>query len=670
MGTEAKVEVRVGLSRREWLYFVIGVILVNAAVQTLTMFISQPWASGFTLGPGGGVCAIPLPFVAGAILLLLRDAGFLKQLDTRSIFIIYMAVMLGSIYSVYKGMYQIISPLYNVRIGTAAVHGYAVPLWWIPSEAAIRGMFYRGSLGNLARYWNEWAPVIATWAFYYGIVSMMFLGWMSILRRLWVEVEMLPVPWAQSIYVADLALTPQPTRSKKIFKIAFLIGILIYIPYMLYFAYPGLPDFYGWVTAPGFFGSAVGTFDLVYYPFIRNTIAAPLSYAQDPLRYAILFLAPLDTIFSLMIGVLIYILLPQICAYMGYYTGIFTQGSGTKAFWIDWDISRGPLGLGLVAFGMWLGIFVFMFVFNWRYFADAVKATMRPRSVGDVSYKLAWALFIIGFIGWTLLMYASTGFTFLDHVLYMFLIIMLVTTMVAYAWSYTGLIWRTKAHPYWKPFAGDTIPPAPQVPAGKFWCIAHTARWGTGEDTYGPYYSAACATVLAYTWGRHARIDPDTVMKMLLIGFILSSIILPPLVVVECHAWGFMEIPATKEWDFTWTGDAGSYNPYPSIASVHGLIGFILAGVLLYLRRRYPWWPIDPVGIALVPNNYSLRAYIAYLTVPVVWVAKYLLLKIGGRKAYEEYGLPAAAGIIAGETTGLTIAVTILAIRFLIFGVR
>jgi len=654
------------------LYFIAGVVLVNLVIQTLTMFVSQPWASGAHFGPGGGTCAIPLPFVVGGIILLLRERGYLRQLDLRGVFIIYMAVMLGSLFSVYKGMYQIISPLYNVRIGTAAVHGYAVPLWWIPSEAAIRGMFYRGSLGNLARYWGEWAPVIATWAFYYGIVSMMFLGWMSILRRLWVEVEMLPVPWAQSIYVADLALTPQPTRSKKIFKIAFLIGILIYIPYMLYFAYPGLPDFYGWITNPNFIGFSPGTLILSNaFPAVRSSIVASINLQTDPLKYAALFLAPLEILFSIWVWSLIfYVLAPQILAYMGFYSGIFGIAVGSKRFWINWDVTRGPVALYLVSHGMWLGIFVFMFVFNWRYFADAVKATMRPRSVGDVSYKLAWALFIIGFIGWTLLMYASTGFTFLDHVLYMFLIIMLVTTMVAYAWSYTGLIWRTKAHPYWKPFAGDQIPPAPQVPAGKFWCIAHTARWGTGEDTYGPYYSAACATVLAYTWGRHAKIDPDTIMKMLLIGFILSSIILAPLIVIELHAWGFMEIPATKEWDFTWTGDAGSYNPYPSIASVHGLIGFILAGVLLYLRRRYPWWPIDPVGIALVPNNYSLRAYIAYLTVPVVWVAKYLLLKIGGRKAYEEYGLPAAAGIIAGETTGLTIAVTILAIRFLVFGVR
>ena len=175
MATEARVEVKAGLSKREWLYFIVGVILVNLAIQTLTMFVSQPWASGAHFGPGGGMCAIPLPFLAGAFILLLRDRGYLKQLDLRTIFIIYMIAMLGSLYSIYKGVYQIISPLYNVRITTADVHGYAFPSWWIPSADAIRAMFYRGSLGNLAKYWNEWAPVIATWTFYFGIVSMLFL---------------------------------------------------------------------------------------------------------------------------------------------------------------------------------------------------------------------------------------------------------------------------------------------------------------------------------------------------------------------------------------------------------------------------------------------------------------------------------------------------------------
>jgi hypothetical protein len=224
--------------------------------------------------------------------------------------------------------------------------------------------------------------------------------------------------------------------------------------------------------------------------------------------------------------------------------------------------------------------------------------------------------------------------------------------------------------PEWKPFAGDKIPPAPQLPAGKLWCLSHTIRWGTGVDTYGPYYASANATVLAYTWGRRARIDPDTVMKMLLIGFILSSIILAPLIVVELHAWGFMELPATKEWDFLWEGDAGFYNTYPSIASPQALFGFVIAGLFLYLRRRYPWWPIDPIGAALAPCDMFHNQVGGFLTAFIAWLAKYLLLKIGGRKAYEEYGLPAAAGILAGEIAGLATATTILAIRFAVFGVR
>jgi hypothetical protein len=60
--------------------------------------------------------------------------------------------------------------------------------------------------------------------------------------------------------------------------------------------------------------------------------------------------------------------------------------------------------------------------------------------------------------------------------------------------------------------------------------------------------------------------------------------------------------------------------------------------------------------------------HIGTFTPLIVWIAKYVLLKVGGRKAYEEVGVPVAIGIIAGEIAGIVAVSVINIARFMVFG--
>jgi hypothetical protein len=60
--------------------------------------------------------------------------------------------------------------------------------------------------------------------------------------------------------------------------------------------------------------------------------------------------------------------------------------------------------------------------------------------------------------------------------------------------------------------------------------------------------------------------------------------------------------------------------------------------------------------------------HIGAFTPLIVWVVKYTMIKIGGRKAYDEIGMPAAFGIITGEITGIIIVSIINIVRFIVFG--
>jgi len=52
----------------------------------------------------------------------------------------------------------------------------------------------------------------------------------------------------------------------------------------------------------------------------------------------------------------------------------------------------------------------------------------------------------------------------------------------------------------------------------------------------------------------------------------------------------------------------------------------------------------------------------------IVWAVKYSVIKVGGRKVYDEIGVPAAFGIIAGEMLGIILVSAINIVRYVALG--
>ncbi|MEM2961174.1 MAG: DUF6784 domain-containing protein, partial [Candidatus Bathyarchaeia archaeon] len=77
--------------------------------------------------------------------------------------------------------------------------------------------------------------------------------------------------------------------------------------------------------------------------------------------------------------------------------------------------------------------------------------------------------------------------------------------------------------------------------------------------------------------------------------------------------------------------------------------GFALTGILSFLHFRFLWWPLEPIGLVLALNRPFQKAAF-WMSFAEALILKYLTLKIGGTKAYEEYGVPLVAGFIGGFT--------------------
>ena len=656
------------ISTGTWVLLIVVIVIMNLLVSLFSHFLPYPWGGGgISLGPGGGwLMAMPLPYVFSFLMLFLIGYGFIK-IDKNMMALLYLAILVSTWFSSFMGYYVVPSFMIQIRVATADVHGYALPSFWFPSAEAVRASFYRGSLNNLfVTYAAEWSATIATHMWYFLTASVMMFGLALIFRRLWIDVEVLPFPHAQGWIVGEIALEKQRTTRKRAFIIAGVLGLIFMIPYMAYTATPALPDPYGWMKNPYFTPWSTGNFELTQaFPAIQSSIAAPISIGTDPLRYAFWFLVPLDALLSYTVSRLaIGIVLPQVLSYLGYYSGIYTAD-----MWGKWgQIWLGePLYLTTVNAGMVLGIVVFMVLVNWRYFIGTLKSALGGKTPSsEVSYGLAYVLFLVGSIG-LIALFVTTAVEPGDALLGYLLIIFQAVAMIRLR-SYTANIQFLRGAPYLKPWPGfASVPGAPQTPAGKLFITTHTFRWGTGIDVFGPYYNSFGGAMDGFKIASMAGIDAKTAFKLLFIGAIISIVIVIPFTYIVWHTFGIMELPIGKEWDYFWDGDGGAYNGRPSIATPAGVVGFVLAGVLVFLRLRYVWWPIEPLGFSMGLADFA--PWMGMTFVPVIcWIVKYVVIKFGGRKAYDEVGVPAAFGLIAGEVLGILICGIIGTVRFVAFG--
>lgn len=665
MGASSEV-VAYKVTTKQWLFLAIFIAILTALISLLTLFIPKAWGAGggINVGPSGGtLAAMPGPYVFAMIMLLLFPyIPWLEKIRSKPMFaLLYVAVMISTWYSVYNGFYTIPAALYNVRISTATVHGYALPSFWMPSADAIRGMFYHGSLGNFfVTYANEWAPVVFTYIYWLVVAALFLLGWAVVLRRLWIDVEVLPFPYAQGWLIGETAVQKGPSRFKKYLIIAFAFGVLYYIPFMIYAVYPALPDPSGWFTKIGVGSSYMLT---SYIPAVAKNIAAPLGVGVDLMRYSFLFLVPLDALFSMWFAYLVLVILaPQILSYFGFYTGIYARSTGDK---ISMIFFGPPLYVQAIANGMILGIFVFLILLNWKYFVETIKLAISEKTQeGEVSYKVGYGLIILGAIG-LLALFMVSGVELFDAILGLIIIIVLTLSFTR-ARAYTAVVPRTRGIAFFKPFWGDTMPPAPQYPAGKLFICSHVSRWGIGADTWGPYCAPMMGAMDSFKIASMAGVKPKDMFKLLLIGAIVAAIVAVLTNFIAYHAFGLMELPVPKEGDPIWDGDAGAYQSELSIISLQSIAGLLLAGVLLLLRIRYAWWPLEPLGF-VVGITRRFVGYVDFFTVLITWIVKYVTIKVGGRKAYEEIGVPVALGIIAGEVTGVILIGILVMIRFFFF---
>ena len=78
--------------------------------------------------------------------------------------------------------------------------------------------------------------------------------------------------------------------------------------------------------------------------------------------------------------------------------------------------------------------------------------------------------------------------------------------------------------------------------------------------------------------------------------------------------------------------------------------GFLVVGVLSFMRSRFLWWPLHPVGYVMGTDHITHYLWFPFF---VAWATKSMVLRIGGLHAYRRT-IPIAVGVILGEFASMT----------------
>lgn len=534
-------------------------------------------------------------------------------------------------------------------------------LWGPTNPDMIRNFLYGGPID-----WGVWLPIITYWILM--MVCFYLMGFFLLLpfRKPWIEVERLAVPnivvsyeflkWAKAQDRPSL----WDIRVSKWFWIGIVLGVLHFIPDFTSFFF-AVPEYY-------FFGWR--RIDLSPYlgKVLHGAYLSEFFHVTDILPLAAF--VPMDILGTAILSTLVFaILLPVLFVSQGLEAPYEWAPSlyGIRGGVIRWKLMFGDY----IAFGgIVFGVVAWVLFQNWRRIRDTLKAAFKGTPTDEnepFSWRFTWIcyfIFTIGFAG--LLIYSGSS------IIAAILVILLLQLTVI----------------YWARWLGDLgcWLPGGVLPASAFYVKdagLAMGLWPPGElnqDSFvtfsavsnfeylpGQQFSTLPSySVYGFKMGEMTRVQPRSIGISYILMLILAVVIAVPFAMYILHDFGFYASSAHywpleyMSWypnfqtNLVGTSSFSSYagtNPYPWVIG-----GAVVTFACFYLRTIFPWFFIHPLGLSFSTWFWLMPAWVE------MFVIKWLVLRIGGAKAYERLFVPAVVGFAVGMgIAGFTITLMSLA---------
>jgi hypothetical protein len=608
------------------------------------------------------------PFLVIIILGLLTRTEFLREKIVKRMAYLYVAALASSYFPYPYG----ISPVLIERImGDRWTHPPTVfESCWPDFFAPKREVAELAITGGVGVPWGDLMPTILFWWIQSVLFTFFMVSIANIFRRRWIDVERVPFPIIVSAHSIMVNISPGKATGgrKRYFLIGIILGVVLQIPIALTALFPWFPDIYSWrVNTCG-----IG----IQYVTPGEPLAAIVGYAtimKTPVSAVVAYIIPVGVTFSVLIMYLIFVIAAQVAHALGFYTGIENISGCGRGWCTPSPMSDPPIiGKSLAAGGLVM-LTIFYLLVNWRYIVETIRVALgrpsldRAREIErnePIPYRMSYLMLVTSFILITI-MFMACGVSFL--VAFLIPISAFIFHFAnARMWGLTGLYARGDIYGLVFPYL---LWPRIPTPLTRDFAIGQIfMRLPGGDHPMFGWGGSLYSTLGGYYVANLMNISSRSIFKVVMV-----SLILAPLITIVSRFWfaytfGFSKLgPYGTPWSLInhyvtgyYEGALGKEPWYINV-----VIGMIAVAFLTFMHARFLWFPINPIGFIL---GFGLTGYLMGYWFPllIAWILKTLTLRIGGSKAYEDYGLPIASGAIAGIMLAILIGGAIGVVRFFI----
>jgi len=560
-------------------------------------------------------------------------------------------------------------PIYSMMMEPMAT-GWAdaIPTFWTPKDPAVlNGIWY----GSKVIDWGPWTVPIIYWMVFFLLWSYAGFLWGFFLRKPLVVEEKLPYPmFINAAYIANW-LDPSPRgRSQlfdfsitriKIFWISFTIGLLLITTDVLSFLIPAIPPSAEW-------GARTINLNPIYQQILPGAYGTNNVGIGMIFMGGIAFLCSMETLATFVIfGFVVPVIYQALIVRLGIVP--YTPGweGGSQYMW-----EYGPFRYTAFAvWGMIAGVGCWLIYSNRAHFMQIFKCALGKQTEGPteeegVSYRWVGR----GAIAITLIWIAFFIATGIPPIVSLWIIGSWIIVMFGNV-RLVGDLFDTVCYGFWYGSVWDVgyatgswgMYPSVEIANVRSQFITHAlGDWGPRMSSFSMSYSHGLWKV-AYETKTRAK----DIMLVFLVSAVLAALI--------GHTWsiwwmhimgGFTRLGPIGyyEWAVGWTQQFTIAAP----VGIHGdtalrwpyiVTGIVTVFAIQFLRMKFPWFFLNPVAI-VVPLLFPWM-WIGYL---VPFLAKFVVLRVGGAKLYNDVGVP----IVVGGVVGYGLAKVI--VDFIVFWTR
>ncbi|MFC1713031.1 DUF6785 family protein [Candidatus Poribacteria bacterium] len=500
-----------------------------------------------------------------------------------------------------------------------------IPNWLSPSDSKVAKYFYEGVPSGISIPWSAWIKPLAYWLLVACCIWAMMVFLSAIFRKQWVEREKYAFPLTQ--LPAEMIRSDNSGRllnsflRNGLFWVGIAIPSVIHIVNGLHHYFPSVPQ----IPARINLSSA-----LYERPW---SAARPMWLYFFPSVVGFTYLINLDIALSLWLFYLLYKLQLVIGTALGFSIPISVDYEGAVF------VAHQEMGAFIVAvvFFLWIGR---------EHFKKVSRSLFSEHDAGDQYEPIPYRWAVIGLVlsvvlGASVLKAAGVSFLLGVSVITLMGISAIILTWLVIAGGVLHVNGSFRAIDFFFTILGSS-----RLKSSLTVIMIPSSVFRTKRGFFMPHIANA------FKLSDSVNLNRRRLLAVMLVALLLSLPLTCYFFLRMCYTlgasnlqyWTFSTSPLVPfRWLTTVLRNPTDTN-WLNVSFIG--IGSVVMFLMIFMRYRFFWWPIHPIGYVSSPGEWPMNNL--WFSILLGWLAKGLVMKYGGLKAYRK-ARPVLLGLVLGD---------------------